>query len=117
MRMIPMLDELLEEAARLVVRHQQGSVSFLQRWLKIGYSRAARIVDQLEVGGIVGPYDGSKAREVIIKDEAQLPDLILKLTHISNDHKNLLLENMTKMKELLEHWNPLGGRCNVMEDK
>jgi DNA segregation ATPase FtsK/SpoIIIE, S-DNA-T family len=65
-------DEFLEEAARLIVRHQQGSVSLLQRRLKIGYSRAARIVDQLEQAGIVGSYDGSKAREVLVDDEAQL---------------------------------------------
>ncbi len=65
-------DEFLEEAARLIVRHQQGSVSLLQRRLKIGYSRAARIVDQLEQAGIVGSYDGSKAREVLVDDEAEL---------------------------------------------
>jgi len=69
-------DEFLEEAARLIVRHQQGSVSLLQRRLKIGYSRAARIVDQLEQAGIVGPYDGSKAREVLVEDEAEL-DIML----------------------------------------
>jgi DNA segregation ATPase FtsK/SpoIIIE, S-DNA-T family len=65
-------DDLLHEAARLIVRHQQGSVSLLQRRLKIGYSRAARIVDQLEVAGIVGPYDGSKAREVLVESEDDL---------------------------------------------
>lgn len=65
-------DELFEEAARIIVRHQQGSVSLLQRRLSIGYSRAARLVDQLEEAGIVGPFDGSKAREVIIEDESQL---------------------------------------------
>ena len=62
-------DELLLDAARLVIRHQQGSVSLLQRRLKVGYSRAARIVDQLEMAGIVGPPDGSKAREVLLEDE------------------------------------------------
>lgn len=71
------LDELFEEAARIIVRHQQGSVSLLQRRLSVGYSRAARLVDQLEQAGIVGPFDGSKAREVIIEDEAQL-EIILK---------------------------------------
>ena len=69
-------DELMEEAARLVVRHQQGSVSLLQRRLKIGYSRAARIVDQLEAAGIVGPYDGSKARQVMVEDEGELEDIL-----------------------------------------
>jgi S-DNA-T family DNA segregation ATPase FtsK/SpoIIIE len=65
-------DELFEEAARLVVMHQQGSVSLVQRRLKVGYSRAARIVDELEMAGIVGPFDGSKARAVLIESEADL---------------------------------------------
>ncbi|MBR9978600.1 MAG: DNA translocase FtsK [Bacteroidetes bacterium] len=69
-------DDLLFEAARLIVRHQQGSVSLLQRRLKIGYSRAARIVDQLEMAGIVGPYDGSKARQVMVEDEGHLEDIL-----------------------------------------
>lgn len=70
-------DELFEEAARIIVRHQQGSVSLLQRRLSVGYSRAARLVDQLEEAGIVGQFDGSKAREVMIEDESQL-EIILK---------------------------------------
>jgi S-DNA-T family DNA segregation ATPase FtsK/SpoIIIE len=65
-------DELFEEAARIIVRHQQGSVSLLQRRLKVGYSRAARLVDELEAAGIVGPFDGSKAREVRCESEAEL---------------------------------------------
>lgn len=69
-------DPLFEDAARVVVRHQQGSVSLLQRRLKLGYSRAARIVDQLEEAGIVGPNDGSKAREVIIDSEEQLETVL-----------------------------------------
>ncbi len=63
------LDPLFADAARVVVLNQQGSVSLLQRRLKLGYSRAARIVDQLEVANIVGPNDGSKAREVLVNDE------------------------------------------------
>ena len=59
-------DVLLPEATELVIRHKQGSVSLLQRRLGIGYQRAARIMDQLEATGIVGPYDGSKAREVLV---------------------------------------------------
>lgn len=59
-------DPLFIEAAKLVILHQQGSTSLLQRRLKIGYARAARIVDQLEEAGIVGPNDGSKAREVLV---------------------------------------------------
>jgi S-DNA-T family DNA segregation ATPase FtsK/SpoIIIE len=69
-------DELFEEAARLIVRYQQGSVSLLQRRLKVGYARAARIVDELEAAGVVGPFDGSKAREVLVDSEAQLDQLI-----------------------------------------
>ncbi len=65
-------DELFEEAARIIVRHQQGSVSLLQRRLKVGYSRAARLVDELEAAGIVGPFDGSKAREVLVESEEEL---------------------------------------------
>jgi S-DNA-T family DNA segregation ATPase FtsK/SpoIIIE len=70
------LDPMFEDAARVIVRHQQGSVSLLQRRLKLGYSRAARIVDQLEEAGIVGPSEGSKAREVKIENEQQLESLL-----------------------------------------
>lgn len=65
-------DDLFEEAARLVVRHQQCSTSLLQRRMKIGYGRAARIVDQLEEAGIIGTMDGSKGRSVLVDSEAAL---------------------------------------------
>lgn len=65
-------DDLFSEAAHLVVRHQQGSVSLVQRRLKVGYSRAARIIDELEMAGVVGPFDGSKARAVLVEDEDDL---------------------------------------------
>lgn len=72
-------DEYFEEAARLIVTHQQGSTSLIQRRLKLGYNRAGRIIDQLEKAGVVGPFEGSKAREVYIKDldalEKMLRDL------------------------------------------
>ncbi len=74
------LDPMFEDAARVIVRHQQGSVSLLQRRLKLGYSRAARIVDQLEQAGIVGSADGSKAREVRIENEDQLEALLKNLS-------------------------------------
>lgn len=61
-------DSLFEEAARIVVGAQQGSTSMLQRQLKLGYNRAGRIMDQLEVAGIVGNFNGAKAREVLIGD-------------------------------------------------
>jgi S-DNA-T family DNA segregation ATPase FtsK/SpoIIIE len=59
-------DDLFRQAVELVIRHKQGSVSLLQRRLAVGYQRAARLIDQLEEEGIVGPYDGSKAREVLV---------------------------------------------------
>jgi len=65
----PAADALFKEATELVIRHRQGSVSLLQRRLGIGYQRAARLIDQLEEAGIVGPYDGSKAREVLVDEE------------------------------------------------
>ncbi len=72
-------DQMFEDAARVIVRHQQGSVSLLQRRLKLGYSRAARIVDQLEEAGIVGPSEGSKAREVLVENEEQLETILRSL--------------------------------------
>tara|TARA_B100000315_G_scaffold13305_1_gene12530 strand:- start:5372 stop:7777 length:2406 start_codon:yes stop_codon:yes gene_type:complete len=67
-------DELFNEAARLVITHQQGSISLLQRRLRIGYSRAARLIDEMEQAGIVGAFTGSKAREVLV-DELYLEGL------------------------------------------
>ena len=64
-------DDLFQEAVALVITHQQGSISLLQRRLKVGYSRAARLVDEMEQAGIVGPFTGSKAREVLV-DESYL---------------------------------------------
>jgi len=69
-------DEKFEEAARVIVRRQQGSVSLLQRKLAVGYTRAARIVDQLEEAGIVGPFNGTKARDVLVDDEQALDALL-----------------------------------------
>jgi len=67
-------DALFEDSARILVANQQGSTSLLQRKLKIGYNRAGRIIDQLEAAGIVGPFEGSKAREVLIKSELELEE-------------------------------------------
>jgi len=69
-------DPMFDEAARLVVQHQQGSTSLIQRKLSIGYNRAGRIIDQLEAAGIVGPSEGSKAREVLVTDIMTLEQIL-----------------------------------------
>jgi S-DNA-T family DNA segregation ATPase FtsK/SpoIIIE len=65
-------DDLFEEASRILVTHQQGSISLIQRRLKVGYARAARLVDMMEEVGIVGPFTGSKAREILIPTVEEL---------------------------------------------
>ncbi len=77
-------DEMFEEAARVIVMNQQGSTSLLQRKLKLGYNRAGRIIDQLEAAGIVGPFEGSKAREVKIPTEAALEQYLRQLNREEN---------------------------------
>jgi S-DNA-T family DNA segregation ATPase FtsK/SpoIIIE len=72
-------DSMFDEAARLVVQHQQGSTSLIQRKLSIGYNRAGRIIDQLEAAGIVGPFEGSKAREVLVSDYMHLEQILKSL--------------------------------------
>jgi S-DNA-T family DNA segregation ATPase FtsK/SpoIIIE len=62
-------DELFDEAARLVVSEGMGSASFLQRRMRVGFSRAARLIDMLEQDGILGPAQGSKPREVLVKSD------------------------------------------------
>jgi S-DNA-T family DNA segregation ATPase FtsK/SpoIIIE len=69
-------DAMFNESAHIVVMHQQGSASLLQRKLKLGYNRAGRIVDQLEKAGIIGPFEGSKARKVLVKDALSLEQLL-----------------------------------------
>jgi S-DNA-T family DNA segregation ATPase FtsK/SpoIIIE len=69
-------DDLFEDAARIVVQHQQGSTSLIQRRLKVGYNRAGRLIDQLEATNIVGPFEGSKARQVLIPDEYALEQFL-----------------------------------------
>ena len=72
-------DGLFNDAARLVVAHQQGSTSLIQRKFSIGYNRAGRIIDQLEAAGIVGPFEGSKARQVMFPDEYSLEQYLRSL--------------------------------------
>lgn len=73
-------DDKFEEAARLVVQHQQGSTSLIQRKLSLGYNRAGRIVDQLEAAGVLGPFEGSKARQVLVQDEFTLEQILSNLS-------------------------------------
>ena len=72
-------DPMFDEAARLVVQHQQGSTSLIQRKLSIGYNRAGRIIDQLEAARIVGPFEGSKARDVLCSDFIALEQILKSL--------------------------------------
>ena len=69
-------DALFDDAARILVQHQQGSASLLQRKLKIGYNRAGRLIDQMEAVGIIGPFEGSKARQVLIADPETLEQFL-----------------------------------------
>ena len=74
-------DKLFKDAAEIIVIAQQGSASLLQRKLKLGYNRAGRIIDQMEAAGVVGPFEGSKARQVLVSDFAALDRLL-------NDEEN-----------------------------
>jgi len=74
-------DDLFDDAAKLVVQYQQGSTSLIQRKFSIGYNRAGRIIDQLEAAGVVGPFEGSKARQVLITDEISLEQIINSLNN------------------------------------
>lgn len=72
-------DSLFEEAAKVIVLSQQGSASLLQRKLKLGYNRAGRLIDQLEAAGLIGPFEGSKARKVLVPDEIALEQFLKNL--------------------------------------
>jgi S-DNA-T family DNA segregation ATPase FtsK/SpoIIIE len=69
-------DPMFNDAARLIVQNQMGSTSLIQRRMKLGYNRAGRLMDQLEAAGIVGPNQGSKAREVLVRSESELEELL-----------------------------------------
>jgi S-DNA-T family DNA segregation ATPase FtsK/SpoIIIE len=70
------MDAMFVDSARIVIMNQQGSASLLQRKLKLGYNRAGRIVDQLESMGIIGPFQGSKARDVLFPDIESLDEFL-----------------------------------------
>ena len=75
------LDSMFNEAASVLVKHQSGSTSLIQRKLRLGYNRAGSIIDQLEAAGIVGPFEGSKARKVLVKDELELAEILKNLNN------------------------------------
>ncbi|HPG34153.1 MAG TPA: FtsK/SpoIIIE domain-containing protein, partial [Lentimicrobium sp.] len=79
-------DDLFEDAARIVMQNQQGSTSLIQRKLSIGYNRAGRIIDQLEAAGIVGPFEGSKARHVLIQDDMSLEQILKNIDEGNSQH-------------------------------
>jgi S-DNA-T family DNA segregation ATPase FtsK/SpoIIIE len=79
-------DDLFEDAARVIVMNQQGSTSLIQRKFSIGYNRAGRIIDQLEAAGIVGPFEGSKARQVLIQDDLSLQNIFNSLNETKNSN-------------------------------
>lgn len=94
------LDPLFEDSARLVVIHQQGSTSLIQRKFAIGYNRAGRIMDQLECAGIVGETSGIKAREVLCKDEGELE---YRLNHLEKSRFETLKQKQeTEFKEIAQ---------------
>lgn len=111
-------DALFEEAARLIVSHQQGSPYLIQRRMKLGYNRAGRIIDQLESVGIVGPFEGSKAREVLYPDEYSLEQFLATLNDgepSKNKRKvDLRKENKSTEVSTLQE-SPLEGKDSKNE--
>lgn len=93
-------DPLFPEAARIIVEHQQGSASLLQRKLKLGYNRAGRLIENLEIAGIIGPFDGSKARTVLIPNTNQL-ELFLQFGEVKNKRFNHFRKHILPLKEEL----------------
>lgn len=103
------IDSLFPEAARLIVQHQQGSTSLIQRKLKLSYGRAGRLIDQLEAAGIVGEFDGSAARKVLIEDPMRLETLLDSLN--GNFKSNLTLTSTSNgwfvVKDLETNWSQI----------
>jgi S-DNA-T family DNA segregation ATPase FtsK/SpoIIIE len=80
-------DELFEEAVRLTLEHRQASTSFLQRRMKVGYSRAARLMDQLEMAGIVGPAEGAKPRQILVDAASARDELFEEAVRLTLEHR------------------------------
>lgn len=93
-------DPLFQEAAKIIVEHQQGSASLLQRKLKLGYNRAGKLIDDLELIGIIGPFDGERARTVTISNIHQL-ELFFQLDKIKNVRFNHFKKNILPLHEEL----------------
>jgi hypothetical protein len=91
---LTILDPLLKEAATLIMLHQQGSTSLLQRKMRLGYNRAGKIIDQLEMLGVVGRFEGSKAREVFVSNSQELEDLFRGKASISSNKRHFFTEHV-----------------------
>jgi len=111
---LSLLDSLFEDSARIIVKHQSGSTSLIQRKFEIGYNRAGRIMDQLELAGIVGPIKGASPRDVYIQDEYRLEQKLIELKGdsyilpiFSKKHLEFVetnyCEEIKKKREELEH--------------
>lgn len=117
-------DYLFEDAARLIVMHQQGSISLIQRKLKLGYNRAGRIMNQLEALGIVEPISEGKARQVLFYDEYSLEQYLVKLRqgdfipgHMpdNQEHHDLSDQYLELLKDIA--WKMIGLKNNLLADK
>ncbi len=105
-------DSLFIDTARLVIEHQTGSVSFIQRKLIIGYNRAGRLLDQLELAGIVGPQKGNLSRDVKIQDPLELEKLLLTINDPLefHDEETISVSNTLNQKEKIsDFYNFLEG--------
>lgn len=98
-------DPLFNEAARLIVIQQQGSTSLIQRKFAISYNRAGRLMDQLEVAGIVSPFEGSKARDVLIKNEHELEQILERIDIVERKNEENELDNSTSNQAIIDAEN------------
>jgi len=106
------LDALIEDAARIIVMYQQGSTSLIQRKLKLGYNRAGRMIEQLEAIGVVGPFEGSKAREVLISDDYALEQFFVQLRSPGFGHQAKSEQTTTTETDAV---NPLASSSELLQ--